>query len=230
MTKYDFLLFDADNTLLDFDANEAVSIRKTLAHFGVEPTEDMVRLYSQVNRSFWQRYNQGELTQAQVLVQRFDAFFARLGRSCDARTVEGFYREQLGRGNQVIPGAQELLAELKDAYCLIMVTNGVASTQYPRLRQSGIGQYFEYVFVSEEIGAHKPEKAFFDYVSAHVPGFERRRALIIGDSISSDIQGGINTGIDTCYFDRHGEGCGDMVPTVSVTDYDGLRRFLGIGK
>lgn len=228
MKRYEFLLFDADNTLLDFDANEAVAIRTTLEHFGVEPTEEVVRLYSGINRRFWKLYDEGMLTQAQVLTQRFDTLFAELGRSCNAQTVEDFYRIQLGLGHQVIPGARELLEELKGRFRLIMVSNGVASTQYPRLRQSGLDQYFEKVFISEEVGFHKPEKGFFDYVFGHVPGIERERALIIGDSLSSDIRGGMNAGIDTCYYDRHHNGSGDLRPTVTVYDFDALRRFLNV--
>ena len=114
MKSYTFLLFDADNTLLDFDANEAVSIRATLEHFGVPPTEEVVQLYSGINRRYWKQYDEGRLTQEQVLLLRFEELFSRLDRPCEPQTVEDFYRVQLGLGHQVIPGALELLEELED--------------------------------------------------------------------------------------------------------------------
>jgi 2-haloacid dehalogenase len=224
--KYEFLLLDADNTLLDFDENERVSIRATLRHFGVEPTDEIVAVYSGINRKYWRMYDLGELTQAQVLTMRFDELFSLLGRSCDAQEVEDFYRVQLGLGHQVIPGAVELCARLWESYRLIMVTNGVADTQYQRLAASGLDKYFERIFISEETGFHKPEKGYFDYVFSHVPGFDPARAIIIGDSLSSDIKGGINAGIDTCHYDRHNTGSGELRPTVTVHSFEELERFL----
>ena len=228
MKKYDFLLFDADNTLLDFDANESVSIRITLKKFGIEPTDEMVSLYSGINRKYWRMYDRGELTQAQVLIKRFEELFAVLGIDEDPVEAERHYRAQLGLGNQVIPGALELLEELKGKYRMAIVTNGVVQTQYPRLRLSGVADYFEKIFVSEEVGAHKPQKEYFDFVFANMEGLDPHRALIIGDSLSSDIKGGMNAGLDTCYFDRHGAGSGDVQPTYTVRDYDELRAILGI--
>ena len=228
MKSYDFLLFDADNTLLDFDANESVSIRITLKKFGIEPTDEMVSLYSGINRKYWRMYDRGELTQAQVLIKRFEELFAVLGIEEDPAQAESHYRAQLGLGNQVIPGALELLEELKGKYRMAIVTNGVVQTQYPRLRLSGVADYFEKIFVSEEVGAHKPQKEYFDYVFANMEGLDPNRALIIGDSLSSDIKGGMNAGLDTCYFDRHRIGSGDIVPTYTVHDYDELRAVLGI--
>ena len=226
MKKYEFLLFDADNTLLDFDANESVSIRVTLQAFGIEPNDQMVALYSGINRKYWKMYDEGILTQAQVLLKRFEELFDVLGMDCDAREAEGHYRAQLGRGCQVIPGAAELLELLEGKYRLILVTNGVVQTQYPRMRNSGLDKYFEKMFVSEEVGFHKPEKGFFDHVFSHVEGFNREKALIIGDSLSSDIRGGQNAGIDTCHFDRHRTGSGDARPTFTVHDFDELKKLL----
>ena len=185
MKKYEFLLFDADNTLLDFDANERVSIRVTLQAFGIEPSDEMVALYSGINRKYWKMYDEGILTQAQVLIKRFEEFFRVLDMDCDAREAEGYYRQQLGKGCQVIPGARELLDSLAGKYRLILVTNGVVQTQYPRMRDSGLDKFFEKMFISEEVGFHKPEKGYFDYVFSHVEGFRREKALIIGDSLSA---------------------------------------------
>ena len=228
MKNYDFLLFDADNTLLDFDANESVSIRVTLKKFGIEPTDEMVSLYSGINRKYWKMYDEGILTQAQVLIKRFEELFSVLGIEHSPQEAENYYRAQLGLGNQVIPGAIELLRDLQGKYRMAIVTNGVVQTQYPRLRGSGVDVFFEKMFISEEVGFHKPEKGYFEYVFSHMEGFRKDKALIIGDSLSSDIKGGQNAGIDTCYFDRHHAGSGDVHPTYTVHDFDELRVVLGI--
>jgi len=228
MKKYEFLLFDADNTLLDFDANESVSIRVTLKKFGIEPTDEMVQLYSGINRKYWRMYDEGVLTQAQVLIKRFEELFEVLGIEHSPREAENYYRAQLGLGNQVIPGALELLGELQGKFRMAIVTNGVVQTQYPRLRGSGLDVFFEKMFISEEVGFHKPEKGYFDYVFSHMEGFQKDKALIIGDSLSSDIKGGMAAGIDTCYFDRRRVGSGNVQPTFTVHDFDELRVILGI--
>ena len=229
MKKYEFLLFDADDTLLDFRRSEARAISLTLSHFGIEPTAESVARYSEINRRLWRLYDEGKMERPRVLTQRFEEFFATLGRECDGQTVEDFYRARLREAGYAIPGAAELIGELRGKYRLFIITNGLAETQRQRLAAAGLWDKFERVFISEETGHRKPELEFFDYVAARIPGFERARALIIGDSPSSDIALAAAAGVDSVFFDRARRGFPESAPhrpTYIVSDYDALRGIL----
>lgn len=227
MKKYKFLLLDADNTLLDFDAGERAAMQPTLRHFGVEPTPELLDIYSGLNCKYWAMYDNKLLTQAEALTQRFDELFSLLGRTCNSQAVEDFYRVQLGEQHILIDGARELLASLHKDYKLYLVTNGVASTQHSRLAASGIDKFFEGIFISEEVGFRKPEKEFFDHVFAQIPDFERSRTIIIGDSLTSDIAGGIAAGIDSCYYNPKGSAnTSTTVPTYTVRSFSELLSLL----
>jgi len=226
MKRYTFLLLDADNTLLDFSETERLAISAALARFGCVPTAENAALYSAINRKYWRLHDLGELTQAQVQLLRFEELFARLGLQADPAAAETVYRAELGRCGRAFPGTAALCRDLGARYRLLLVTNGVPETQYQRLHDTGLDVYFEQIFISGQVGAHKPQKAFFDYVAAHTPGFDREKALIVGDGLTSDIQGGVNAGIDTCFFDRKYTGPGAARPTYIVHSYDELRKLL----
>ena len=198
--RYDALLLDADNTLLDFSRAEREAFTATCAHFSLPPRADRCARYSAVNERYWKLLEQKQITRDRLVVRRFEELFAEEGLSVDAAAFDRFYREQLGNYAFCIEGARELLQALYPLLPLYVVTNGVASIQYRRLKDSGLLPYLRRVFVSEELGADKPSPAFFEPV-LHEVGAERSRLLICGDSPSSDIRGGRLCGIDTCLFD-----------------------------
>ena len=198
-----FVLLDLDDTLLDFHRAEAAAIRKTLAAQGVEPTETAVRRYSEINAAHWRRLETGEITRVQVLTGRFSQLFSELGVQRDAEQTWCIYEGHLSRGHYFIPGAEALLEALYPKYALYLVSNGNASVQEGRLESARISHYFQEIFISERIGADKPQKAFFDRCFARIPGFERTQAILVGDSPTSDILGGINAGVRTCWFNPH---------------------------
>ena len=197
--KFTTILLDLDDTLLDFGAAEKVALSKTLQELGIEPTEAKLHRYHEINISQWEAFERGELSRERVLTRRFELFFEELGLSIDAQACEDRYRHYLGIGHYFVEGAEALLEYLAPKYKLYLASNGVAETQYSRLESAGIGHYFEEIFISETTGHHKPEREYFDYCFARIANFDPNTTLIIGDSLSSDILGGNNAGIHTCW-------------------------------
>lgn len=194
------VLFDLDDTLLDFHRAEAEAIRHTLREFGINPTDETVALYSKINRSCWAKLETGEYTREEVLHRRFDILFQTLGVEGDAHETQKLYEYRLSLGAYYLDGAEDLLDELFGKYRLYLATNGIVNVQSRRIKDSGIGKYFDGIFVSERIGYNKPDKRFFECAFLEIPDFKLEETVIIGDTLTSDILGGINAGIKTVYF------------------------------
>ena len=197
---YRTIFLDLDDTLLDFGAAERVAIAKAFRDLGLEPTPALLKRYSELNQAQWEAFERGEITRDTVLVRRFALLFAELGLFIDPQHAEDVYRGYLGVGHYFVEGAEEVLSYLAPKYDLYLASNGVAATQYSRLESAGIGHYFKDIFISEVTGSHKPDRAYFDYCFSRIPGFDPSQALIVGDSLTSDILGGFNAGIRTCWF------------------------------
>lgn len=195
----EFLLLDLDDTILDFHKAERIAISKTIRDFGGEPSEELLGRYHEINKWHWEQLELGNMTRAQVLEGRFVMLFAELGIEVDATTVARTYEHNLSIGHYFLPGAEEAVDALSKKYRLFLVSNGTASVQKGRMTSANLYRFFEKVFVSQEIGHNKPAKAYFDVCFAQIPGFDPAKAIIVGDSLSSDIQGGINAGIKTCW-------------------------------
>ena len=226
MIKYVFL--DIDDTLLDFGKAEAAAIKKTFERIGVPATPEVISRYSQINDEHWARLERRELTREQVLVQRFDALFEELGiKNVPSEMAQASYEYLLGIGHYFVDGAPELLEALKGRYELYIVSNGTASVQDGRLESAGIAPYFKGIFISERVGADKPSREFFERVFSEIEGFERDKAIIVGDRLSSDILGGINAGISTCWFNPKGlPRSGDIVPEHEIHALSELPELL----
>lgn len=197
-----FVFFDLDDTIFDFKKAEAVAVSKTLAEQGVNPDKAVVSRYSEINAVMWKRLEKGELTRAQVLVNRFAQLFEELGVKCNLEETKCKYEKNLSVGHYFIDGALEILKNLSKSYNLYLVSNGTLSVQEGRLNSSGIKKYFKGIFISEQLGFVKPQKEFFDAVFSKIPDFKKEEAIIIGDSLSSDIKGGNNAEIKTCWFNQ----------------------------
>ena len=195
----EFLFLDLDDTILDFHKAERIALGKTLSAFGLEPTEPVLARYHIINRQHWERLERGELTRDQVQEGRFRVLFEELGRDVDAVAVTRAYEHNLGIGHYFLPGAQEAVERLHRKYRLFLASNGTASVQHSRLTSAGLYPYFEKVFVSQDIGYNKPSKEYFHACFAQIPGFDPKKAIMVGDSLTSDILGGIRAGIKTCW-------------------------------
>lgn len=229
--KYKTLLFDVDDTLLDFQITEAKALNALFAEQGIDLTPEVKTSYKALNHHLWREFENGKMTREEVTGSRFGRLFQQFGQTVDSLEMEKRYRHYLNQGHDLIPGSRELLETLAPEADLYIVTNGVSQTQHQRLTDSGLLPYFKEVFVSEEVGAQKPMKEFFDYVFARIPGIEKSKTVIIGDSLTSDIKGGNSAGIDTVWFNKNQlPEISEIQPTYRIDSLNELLRVLEIEK
>lgn len=212
----EFLFLDLDDTILDFHKAEYIAIGKTFEAMGLTPTEEIRARYSSINKRHWEMLERGELTRDRVLVQRFEVLFRELGLKVDGEKCARAYEKFLGIGHYFLPGAEEAVKKLSRQYRLFLASNGTASVQAGRMTSAGLYPYFEQVFVSQEIGHNKPSKEYFDSCFARIPGFDRGKCMMVGDSLTSDILGGIRAGIKTCWVNPGGKSCGEIKPGYEI--------------
>ena len=222
----EFLFLDLDDTILDFHKAERIAISKTIREFGVEPTEDILNLYHGINKWHWEQLEQGKLTRAEVLVNRFGVLFERLGLEVDAPKCAKTCEYNLSQGHWFLPGAEEAVDALSKKYRLFLASNGTAVVQKGRMTSANLYRFFETVFVSQEIGHNKPSKEYFEACFARIPGFDREKAVMVGDSLSSDIRGGINAGIKTVWVNPGHLDCGDIRPDYEIASISQLEALL----
>ncbi|HEO8422024.1 Putative HAD-hydrolase yfnB [Mycobacteroides abscessus subsp. abscessus] len=227
LKNYQTLLFDVDDTLLDFAAAEDNAFRLLMQEQGVSYSEEWKRQYQQLNQGLWKAFEEGKITRDEVVNTRFTLFFEKMGKKVDGALLEQSYREYLGEGNQLLDGAMELIMKVSNHFDLYIVTNGMSATQEKRLKASGLYPFFKAIFVSEDTGYQKPMKEFFDYCFDRIPLFNKETTLIIGDSLSADIQGGYNAGIDTCWINPlKKENKTDVQPTYEIAKLEELLIIL----
>ena len=221
------IFFDVDDTLLDFKKAELVALSSTMKELGFTPTEEMLERYHVINRLQWELLERGELTREQVLRRRFTLLFEEYDLPCDVEKVKALYEHLLGVGHYFIPGAPELLEKLHRQYDLYLMTNGTASIQRRRLDSAGILPYFKDIFISHEIGFNKPDPRFFEHCFSSIDGFEKEKAVIIGDSLTSDIRGGNLVGVRTCWFNpSHSERQPIAVADFEIDNLSALPALL----
>ena len=201
---YQYLLFDADNTLFDFDAAERNAHLQLCRDYHLAFSEEGYQLYHQCNAQLWHEFDLGRCTKEFLLVERFRRYLAITGEKADPQALNIAHLRALGEGAVLLPGALALCRRLAERHRLYLLTNAVASVQRRRFESSPIAPFFQGVFISEDIGWGKPSREYFDYVFRSVPGLERDNALVIGDSLSSDIQGANNAGLPCCWFNPRG--------------------------
>lgn len=224
MKKYKALLFDADETLLDFRKSEETAFYNTISHWNEKPTPKLLEIYSASNKEAWLLFEKGEITKERLTVYRYERFLEKTGLPLDAAQINQYYEGQLGQTGYLLPHALEILDYAKEHYALYIVTNGLAHVQHGRLRNAKIDSYFEHVFTSEELKAPKPRKEFFDAVFSSI-NYLPEDVLLIGDSLTSDIVGGISYGIDTCFINWNHTKT-DLCPTYTVCDLPELLKLL----
>lgn len=198
--RYPYLLFDADNTLYDFDKTQSNALEKAMLELHGSFEARHLVIYDRVNQAFWQAFERGEIDQTTLKEKRFIAYFEALELKLDATLMNKLYLKHLSQGHFLLAGAQELIEQLAQKHNLLIVTNGLKEVQRPRFNASSIVKYFEGIIVSDELGIAKPHTGIFDAAFEQLGKPKKEDVLMIGDSLSSDIQGGIHYGIDTCWF------------------------------
>ena len=200
--KFDTILLDIDNTLFDFRKSSYEALVKAFGEIGIAFTEQDMQHYEVFNNQMWRSFELGEIEKDVIYVERFRRYFAFAGIQADPAALNARYLYELGEGRNFMPHCLELLQALHGRFLVVIVTNGDTYAQERRIELSGMAQYFDYVFISEQLGTKKPEKDFYDQVFARIGPERRATALMVGDSLSSDMQGGRNAGIATCFYGK----------------------------
>ncbi|MDE6837089.1 MAG: YjjG family noncanonical pyrimidine nucleotidase [Acutalibacter sp.] len=227
-----FLLLDADYTLLDFPADMTQSFQLMYgAQFASQRpySPALLECYDACNNRAWDRFERGACTKQELYLSRFVEFLEETGLSGDPEAVNNAYFDAMAQTGTPYPGAVELVRDLARDFQLYIITNGNVVSQGPRLEHAGLLPYFQAVFVSEAVGVGKPHKAYFDYVATHIPGFDPQRAAVIGDSPSSDIQGAVNAGLRSIWYDPPGAWTNSRTPppcTWRAQSYEDIRELV----
>ncbi|MBE7024269.1 MAG: noncanonical pyrimidine nucleotidase, YjjG family [Ruminococcaceae bacterium] len=226
---YKYLLWDIDGTVLNFLASEAYAIRALFKKYNIgECNDEMIKMYSEINLKYWQKLERNELTKTEILIERFREFFGKIG--VDTTIAEEFneeYQVTLGDYIEFIDKAEEILLSQKGKYTLVAVTNGTKVAQEKKLRLSGLNEVFDAIFISENVGAEKPNKAYFDYVFEKLGITNKSEVLLIGDSLTSDMRGGVIAGVDTCWFNpTHKPNTIGIPVTYEIDDLGGIIEIV----
>lgn len=228
MPRYDTVLLDADNTLFDFDAAEHAALQKAMEKRGYPFTPETKAAYLEINGALWAAFDRGELAQDFLVVERFRRLTERLGGGGDPARFNVEYLTYLGEESALLPGAEALCRDLRAAGCrLALATNGVGRVQHARLNGSPLVPYLSGVFISEELEARKPQRAFFDKALSGMGATDRSRCVMVGDGLASDILGGVNAGIDTIWYNPKGlPPRADVRPTHTAATFDEVRALI----
>ena len=224
--RYPVVLFDLDHTLLDSDSSAEAAFDTTMRSIDVEPTAEVFELYDGINQALWRRVEAGDITPHDVKVRRFEQLLAELGARGNAVDMGATFVQVLTDHGELYPGARELLESIVGRARIAMVTNGIGPVQRGRLDRLGIDQYFEVVSVSGELAMSKPAPAIFDHTLGELGVTDRSVVVMVGDSLSSDIAGGSNAGIDTIWFNRHGAPKGSSTPTHEASSLDDVAALI----
>ena len=228
MARYDIILLDADMTIFDFERSERESLRCTLEFHGLSCTPEVEATYLKINHALWDAFARGEVDQDFLVVERFEALSRIYDMGWDSARVNRDYLNGLGEEAHLLPGAMEFCRTLKDmGLTLAIATNGMPVAQRGRYTRTGMDRVIPHLFISMELGVQKPLPAYFDKVCEALNITDRSRVVMIGDSLSSDILGGNNAGIDTVWYNPKGVPLtGRAVPTYTVSSYGEIISLL----
>lgn len=226
---YRYIIFDADNTILDFSRSEADALTKTLSDNGIVDFDESLHipLYQRINGEIWREFENGDIDADSLKRERFRRFFAELGLSPPLDSISDTYLVYLSRTSFYEPGAKKLLTELKETHSLALITNGLIRVQKPRFKQSGLDRFFPVALISEELGVSKPDPEIFELACNRLGVKDKCEVLMVGDNINSDIKGGLEYGIDACWYNPEGKPREKgIVPTYEIKKLEELKSCL----
>ena len=227
--SYSTFLIDLDHTLFDTDASEVASFNDTLRVAGIADPEPLLGPYQRINLELWALVEEGEMRPQEVRTRRFERLVDEQSVDADPRQLADDFVTGLGTHGELYDGAFEVLDELSRQASLALITNGLSEVQRERIRRLGLDEFFEAIVISAEVGAAKPGTEIFDITFAALESPDRETALMVGDNLSSDIQGGINYGIATCWYNPHGKSAaGDDSIHHEIVDLRELLRLVAL--
>jgi putative hydrolase of the HAD superfamily len=226
--KYEVIIFDADETLFDFKKSERDAIKNTLLEFDIDYNENHhLKIYHGINTVIWKEFEKGLITQEKLKVERFKRLSDSLNIVFDVAEFAKSYIKHLSNASFLYDDSIDLVESLHKDYRLTIITNGLKDVQDKRVRKSVIGKYFEDIVISEEIEVSKPHPKIFEHALNNIKHTDKSKVLIVGDSLTSDIQGGINFGIDTCWFNpRKAANMTGIKPTYEISNLMELKAIL----
>ncbi len=225
MKKFDVLIFDLDNTLIDFSQSETVALPTALKLYDIKVSDEDIREYQKISRQCWVDMEKGIYTKDECVVLRFERFLKYLEIDhIDPKELNEKYLDSLSIHVPLMDSTNEVLTKLKENYLLVMMTNGIKRVQEAKIKKSGLNKYFDYVIISDDAGYNKPDIKIYEYMEKLIGKHNKDKMLMIGDSVGSDIEGGINYGIKTCFFNPKGNECELKI------DYEvkSMKEILGI--
>lgn len=224
MAKYYCILFDADNTLLNFDAAENKALSETLVNYGIEPDAETLQTYREINEGLWRQLEKGQIRREKLVNERFTRFLKAVNAAGNGAEMNRYYLDRLAMHPDLLTtNVPDVLRELSEVATLAIVTNGFDRVQSRRVEDSGISRYLEDVFVSEKLDSEKPNRRIFDAALRALGVENREHVLMVGDSLTSDILGGANAGLDTCWYNpNHLENPGKVCPTYEISTLEEL--------
>ena len=220
------IFLDLDNTLIDFNGCARAAMKSLFPEYGLVFKDEYFDTFLETNNALWRDIENGKLTRERLREIRWNTIFKKLGLSCDGIAFEKQFEEGISEGTEPVDGALELLCYLYPKYRLHIVTNGFAATQNNRLKKGGYDKYIDKVFISEIIGVQKPQKGFFDACFKELNGVKPENCMLIGDSLTADISGGVSYGIKTIWFNRNGDTAKDIVPDYIVRALHEIKAVL----
>lgn len=226
--KYEVIFFDADETLFDFKKSETFALDKLMDNIDTDhDKEHCIDIYKKVNKKIWEEFEKGLISSDDLKVERFKGFASEINLACDAQMLSDMYVEFLGDGSFLYEETTNLLDYLHEKYKISIITNGLSSVQNRRIRNSVVGHYFNDVVISDELKIAKPNPEIFNYALKNLNHDNRSTVLMIGDSLSSDIKGGINANIDTCWFNPDKkENLSEAIPKFEIHSLLDLKNIL----
>lgn len=229
MNKYNILLFDVDDTILDFKKGEQQALDALFTELNLNKSnrDILIEDFKLINSGLWRDLEKGLVTRDYVLNERFYILFKKYNKLVDGKEIEKRYRYYLNMQHEPITGAYDLLESLYNNYKLYIITNGASETQHKRLKDAKMDKYFDEIFISEEVVYEKPMKEFFDAATKQIPDYNPNTTLVIGDSLNADILGGLQFNLDTCWFNPHlKENNTEIKPTYEISKLSDLYEIL----
>ncbi|MGG7177358.1 YjjG family noncanonical pyrimidine nucleotidase [Clostridium paraputrificum] len=226
--KYEVIIFDADETLFDFKRSEREAFKNTILEFGIDYDENYhLKIYKDINTAIWKEFEEGLITQEKLKVERFKRLSDKLAITFDEVLFAKSYMKHLASGSFLYNDSVDLIENLHKDYKLSIITNGLTAVQENRIRKSIISHYFEDIVISEEVSVSKPNPKIFELALKNINHIDKSKVLMIGDSLTSDIQGGINFRIDTCWYNPNKvKNETSIKPTYEVSNFNELKDLL----